>query len=371
MLIVSSSKDSANSLATLLRAEGHYVMTTGNYCIALELNLDFRPDIVLLDHHLEETSGYALAQSMRAQPNRENVTLVCVTEWLLEAETPVPWKEAGFSYHLQVPADEGDLEVMFGVLGIPEDPSWTEHRYSSRRILIVEHDREAAQSLAAPLRQMGNEVEIVHDGCDGLEAERSFRPDIVLVDIHLPGLDARTLARSISAHHSLRKVSLVFVYSERCEGEDWKSAMRAGFDDRMRIPADRIALQQWLVRLGVAPQSAADAANGITRLYSKGRLFRKDWFTARRFTFELLQRAATHDPADMVTAMRAIWDASAWEQSLEEFLEQMRTWLMDEPPSDPSQIGASRWGCSTDEINPNLRQDAYEGWWRWYRYFRE
>jgi DNA-binding response OmpR family regulator len=161
---VSDSKDSANSLATLLRAEGHYVAITDYPCNALEWNLDFRPDIVLLDLRLEETDPFELAQSMRVQPNRENVIMVCVTEWLLEADAPVRWKEAGFNYHLQVPADEGDLEVMFGVLGIPEDPHWAEHRYSSRRILIVEHDREAAQSLAAPLRQMGNEVEFVHDG---------------------------------------------------------------------------------------------------------------------------------------------------------------------------------------------------------------
>ena len=152
ILIVSGSQDSANSLATLLRAEGHYVAIADDGQSALEWNLDFRPDIVLLDLHMAGTDAYALAQSMRVQPDRENVTMVCVTEWLREADAPVPWKEAGFSYHLQVPADEGDLEVMFGLLGIPEDPCWAENRYSSRRMLIAEHDREAADSLAASLR---------------------------------------------------------------------------------------------------------------------------------------------------------------------------------------------------------------------------
>jgi DNA-binding response OmpR family regulator len=367
ILIVSSSQDSANSLATILRAEGHYVAIADDGQSALEWNLDFRPDIVLLDLRLAGTDAYALAQAMRAQPNRESVTLVCVTGWLPEADAPVGWKEAGFSYHLEVPADEGDLEVMFGLLGIPEDRSWTENRYSSRRILIVEHDREAAQSLAAPLRKMGNQVEIVHDGCDALEAERSFRPDIVLIDLRLLGMDACTLARSIRAQPSIRKVSLVFLRSAGFGVEDWKRAREAGFDSSMTISADLIDLQRMLVAVGAATETAADVANNATRLYNKGA------FTTQEFIFRLIQRAAKHDPAEMVTAIGDIWDASSCGQTLEEFLEEMRTYAT-EPPSDPSQISESWWrglGSKTEgEDMQMLRQNAYEGWWRWYRYFR-
>ncbi len=212
ILIVSNDQDSAKSLAALLSAEEHYVAVANDGQSALEWNLDFRPDIVLLDLRLAGTDAYALARSMRAQPHRENVTLVCVTEWRPEADAPAGWKEAGFCYHLEVPADEGDLELMFGVLGIPEDPSWNEHRYSSRRILIVEHDREAAESLAAPLRKMGNHVEIVPDGRGALEAERSFRPDIVLIDLRLPSMEPCSLARSLRAQPSLRKVAFVYIY---------------------------------------------------------------------------------------------------------------------------------------------------------------
>ena len=336
ILIVSGSQDSANSLATLLRAEGHYVAIANDGQSALEWNLDFRPDIVLLDLRLTGTDAYALAQSMRVQPGRENVTMVCVTEWLREADAPVPWKEAGFSYHLQVPADEGDLEVMFGLLGIPEDPCWAENRYSSRRMLIAEHDREAAESLAASLREMGNQVEIVHDVCAALEAERSFRPDIVLIDVCLPGMDPRTFAQSLRSHSSLRMVPLVALWSAGGGREVLNAVMKAkregGFDSLLRIPADLIGLQLHLVDLGVATESAADAANSVTRSHNQ-------WGMRAKITFlRLILSAAKHDPAEMVTAMRARWDASATGQSLEEFLEQMRTWTTKDPPSDPSQI---------------------------------
>lgn len=370
ILIVSSCQDSANSLAGLLRAEGHYVAIANDGQSALEWNLDFQPDIVLLNLRLTGTDAYALAQSMRVQRDRENVTMVCVTEWLREADAPVPWKETGFSYHLQVPADEGDLEVMFGLLGIPEDPSWTDNRYSSRRILIAEHDREAAESLATQLRQMGNQVEIVHDPCAALEAERSFRPDIVLIDVCLPGMDPRTFTQSLRWHPSLRMVSLDGLWSVGCGREAMKAKREGGFDSLLRIPADLIDLQLHLVYLGVATESAADAANSVTRSHNNRRGVLPQ-ITFRR----LILSAAKHDPAEMVTAMTARWDASANGQSLEEFLEQMRTWTTEDPPSDPSQIPdplqiwESLWRNRKAEEIPMLRQDAYEGWWRWYRYF--
>jgi DNA-binding response OmpR family regulator len=373
---VSGSQDSANSLATLLGAEGHYV-AIADCQSALEWNLDFRPDIVLLDLRLKGTDAYALGQSMRVQPDRENVTVVCVTEWLGEADAPVPWKEAGFNYHLQVPADEGDLEVMFGLLGIPEDPCWAEHRYSSRRILIVECDREAVKGdkryvevtdcLAEPLRQMGNHVEIVPHWRGALEAERSFRPDIVLVEFLAPDMAAHVV-ESIRAQPSLRQVAIVYYRSGEFTHYDSKCIRISGtkYDALLELPADLIDLQLMLVRIGVAPESAADFANLLTPPYNKGSL------NAEEFIWRLIQRAAKHDPAEMVTAIRAVWDASSCGQTLEEFFEEMRSFAT-EPPSDPSHIPES-WldGTASTMVAQDLqtrRQDAYDGWWRWFRFF--
>ena len=377
ILIVSGSQDSANSLAILLRAEGHYVAIADDGQSALEWNLDFRPDIVLLDLRLTGTDAYALAHSMRVQPERENVPVVCVTEWLRAADAPVPWKEAGFSYHLQVPADEGDLEVMFGLLGIPEDPCWAENRYSSRRILIVECDREAVKGdkryvevtdcLAEPLRQMGNHVEIVPHWRGALEAERRFRPDIVLVEFAAPDM-AAWVVESIRAQPSLRQVAIVYYRSGEFTHYDSKCIRISGtkYDALLELPADLIDLQLMLVRIGVAPESAADFANLLTPPYNKGSL------SAEEFIWRLIQRAAKHDPAEMVTAIRAVWDASSCGQTLEEFFEEMRS-VATEPPSDPSHIPES-WldGTASTMVAQDLqtrRQDAYDGWWRWFRFF--
>src|SRR4051794_2526385 len=108
-----------------------------------------------------------------------------------------------------------------------------------------------AESLAASLREMGNHVEVVHDACAALEAERSFRPDIVLIDVCLPGMDPRTFAQSLRSHSSLRMVPLVALWSAGCTREAMKAKREGGFDTLQRIPADLIGLQLLLVDLGV------------------------------------------------------------------------------------------------------------------------
>jgi CheY-like chemotaxis protein len=66
------------------------------------------------------------------------------------------------------------------------------------RILIVEDLADSAQSTALLLRLYGHQVTISADGFDGVELARSEKPDVVLIDIGLPGMDGHAVARKIS-----------------------------------------------------------------------------------------------------------------------------------------------------------------------------
>ncbi len=65
------------------------------------------------------------------------------------------------------------------------------------RVLVVEDNVDAAESLAALLRLWGHDVRVVHDGLAALEAARGQRPEVVLLDIGLPGLDGYQVARRL------------------------------------------------------------------------------------------------------------------------------------------------------------------------------
>ena len=75
-----------------------------------------------------------------------------------------------------------------------------------RRILVVDDNVDAATSLARPLsRLMGQEVRVAHDGPTALEVAESFRPELVLLDIGMPGMDGHEVARRLQGRPSSRR----------------------------------------------------------------------------------------------------------------------------------------------------------------------
>ena len=75
-----------------------------------------------------------------------------------------------------------------------------------RRILVIEDNLLAAQSLRMLLTETGHAVEVAHNGPDGIEVARRFRPEIVLCDIGLPGLDGYAVARVLREEPGLTGV---------------------------------------------------------------------------------------------------------------------------------------------------------------------
>lgn len=75
-------------------------------------------------------------------------------------------------------------------------------RNKGKRILVVDDNVDAAESAGEILRLLGNEVSVVHDGLAAVAAVDEWRPEVVLLDIGLPGIDGYEVARRVrgSAH---------------------------------------------------------------------------------------------------------------------------------------------------------------------------
>jgi CheY-like chemotaxis protein len=109
------------------------------------------------------------------------------------------------------------------------------------RILLVEDNEDAAESLAHLLRRRGHETHIARDGNQGLASARSLRPDVVLLDIGLPGLDVFEVARRLRAQADRDGMLLVAVSGYGQEA-DRQRASEAGFDDHVVKP---VGLEQF------------------------------------------------------------------------------------------------------------------------------
>ncbi|HEY3322251.1 MAG TPA: PAS domain S-box protein [Planctomycetota bacterium] len=130
--------------------------------------------------------------------------------------------------------------------GVPSSAS--RHVPPSQRILIIEDNIDAAESLQTLLTVLGNEVAVAHSGPEGLERARQFKPQVVLCDIGLPGsMDGHAVARAMRRDPALSAVYLIAMTGYGQE-EDRRRAREAGFDQHLTKPADTAALEQLLTR---------------------------------------------------------------------------------------------------------------------------
>jgi PAS domain S-box-containing protein len=130
-------------------------------------------------------------------------------------------------------------------LSLPLDENATGERHhssrpppaDSRRVLIIEDNVDAADSLRDLLELGAHTVRVAYDGPSGIEMARTFRPEVVLCDIGLPGMDGYSVARTLRADPELGSAWLVALTGYALP-EDLTRAEEAGFRDHLAKPPD-------------------------------------------------------------------------------------------------------------------------------------
>ncbi|MHB8879830.1 MAG: PAS domain S-box protein [Myxococcaceae bacterium] len=146
----------------------------------------------------------------------------------------------GARFTIKLPLDER------GTLGIcPPQPG--EPATRERRVLVIEDNKDAADSLSEVLQLSGHRVEVAYDGDAGLAKAREFRPEVVLCDIGLPGMDGYAVARSLRGDSVTASACLVAL-TGYAQPEDQHRALEAGFDVHLAKPWDPMALKQLLAQ---------------------------------------------------------------------------------------------------------------------------
>ena len=117
-----------------------------------------------------------------------------------------------------------------------------------QRILVVDDNRDAADSLGMILKFLGADVRIARDGLEALEAVQTYDPSVVLLDIGMPGMDGYEVARTIRTRFPGHRPTIVALTGWG-QDKDRGRAREAGFDHHLIKPADVGALQVLLASL--------------------------------------------------------------------------------------------------------------------------
>jgi two-component system, sensor histidine kinase len=106
-----------------------------------------------------------------------------------------------------------------------------------RKVLLVDDNVDAVAVVAAWLKRAGHEVHEARDGVTATELARRIRPDIVFLDLGLPGLDGLGVARQLRSDPNLSRMRIVAMTGSGRE-DDRQAAREAGFDQYLLKPID-------------------------------------------------------------------------------------------------------------------------------------
>lgn len=120
----------------------------------------------------------------------------------------------------------------------PNEPTASESpATTSRRILVVDDNRDAAKTMAMLLKITGNEIRIAYDGLEALETANQFQPDIILLDIGLPKLNGYEVASKIR-DESWGKNMIIVALTGWGQPDDRGRSAEIGFNAHMVKPVD-------------------------------------------------------------------------------------------------------------------------------------
>jgi signal transduction histidine kinase len=163
----------------------------------------------------------------------------------VEAQSDGPGQ--GSEFVVRLPAAQRAVEI-------PAPPPPAVARTGTpRRVLIVDDNRDSADSLALLLRRQGNEVQTAYDGIAALGAVESFHPEVVLLDIGMPRLDGYDAARRIRELTNGGNLTLIALTGWG-QAKDRDRSYQAGFDAHLTKPVEPAMLEDLL--RGLPPRHA-------------------------------------------------------------------------------------------------------------------
>jgi PAS domain S-box-containing protein len=152
-------------------------------------------------------------------------------------------KGSEFVIHLPLTIDECEEPI-----STEEGEERGDASFSGHRLLVVDDNHDAANSLARLLQLQGHEVRVAYDGPAALKAASSSRPDMVFLDIGMPGMDGYEVARRIRQTPGLENIVLAALTGWG-QQEDRRRTAEAGFDHHLVKPVEPTAVESLIASL--------------------------------------------------------------------------------------------------------------------------
>jgi signal transduction histidine kinase/DNA-binding response OmpR family regulator/HPt (histidine-containing phosphotransfer) domain-containing protein len=235
-LVVDDNATNRRILCAQLQSWGMSVEVAESAPRALELlDTGVRPDVALLDFHMPDMDGVALAQSLRERPDTAGLPLVMLTS---AAQRP---QVAGLRVdHLTKPVKAAALRdvVARALGGSAETPERAPASAATRplRVLLAEDNAVNQRVAVLMLERLGQRVDVVADGAEAAAAVERTPYDLVLMDVQMPVVDGLEATRRIRATLPPERQPRIVAMTAGAATEDRERSLTAGMDDHLAKP---------------------------------------------------------------------------------------------------------------------------------------
>jgi PAS domain S-box-containing protein len=253
ILIVDDSLTVRMDLADLFQSAGLRPVACATAADARRALASEPVDLVVLDMHLPDSDGLGFIKELKAQPATATIPVIVLSAEA-EVSSRVRGMGAGADEYLGKPYDPQQVVARARSLVTTRAPA-----LARRRVLVVDDSATFRHELRGALEGEGYQVDEAATGEDGLALAASMRPDAVVVDGMLPGIDGLTVVRRLKSDASLRGAPCLLLTAAEGREEELRS-LEAGADAHVRKSED---LGLILVRLaallrGVTASSGED-----------------------------------------------------------------------------------------------------------------
>jgi two-component system sensor histidine kinase/response regulator len=249
-------EDDANNLdvaSRIIRASGHEALVAADGVAGLDLARVERPDAILVDLLLPRMDGWSLTRSLRTEPWAASIPIIAVSALALPSDraraieagcddfVSKPFAPAelraillryfpGGAAHVPLARDGGTAPVVRGPVPI-----------TLGRVLIVDDEIANVELLARRLEAIGCQTQVASSGERAIALARSEQPDLILLDVMMPGIDGWQTCRRLKSQPETADIPVIFV-TAKDRYEDLSKGFEVGGIDYLTKPFEPIEL---------------------------------------------------------------------------------------------------------------------------------
>ncbi len=263
LLLVEDSEPQIIQLTDILKEKGYILQVARNGKEALEAVRISIPDAMILDLMMPEADGFEVLKSIRENNDTSQIPVLILTAKHISKEE-LNFLKGNHIYQLIQKGDVNRNELLLHINNMIF-PAVSTDRLSpdkkppriptdgKAKILLIEDNEDNTTTVKALL---DGKYELISDcnGLSGLEKARTIVPDLILLDISLPGIDGYTVLNEIKKLETLKETPVIALTARAMKG-DREDLLRQGFDDYISKPIDsdlfEKTIQEWLNGKGI------------------------------------------------------------------------------------------------------------------------